>query len=502
MSAFQRHYPDWKAPAEDGRTVLWPEPAPLLADVRSNQRRLAAAANVHIQGVALPELRRRMRGFVGHDDSQPLIVTGHQVELHHPGVWVKNILINDIAARTDGRALHVALDTDSPKHLTLRWPGEALPISDDSRLTSAAWSGLLDPPTPAHLDDIRRKLADASAGWSFQPLLGEMINSLRRLSLESMNLPTALTNAMHELDWKLGLQHHIVLSSPIWAAEPYLLFAHDLLSNIEALARRYNAALADYRAAHGIRSKMRPMPDLFITDESIETPFWLDNLATSGRTRPTLFRTDGGWMLTLSDGRQFTFDPKADGWDAAQRLGRWLTETQHRLPPRALTQMLFLRLALADHFVHGIGGGRYDQVTDRLIADHYGIEPPMFAVTTATMYFPDAVGRQRVCMPCVKQEGHRVRHGLLGERKRDMVAEIAALPRRSPQRSQRYFQMHRQLAAAAADSDAIRRWQTKFEDSLERDKEEQTLFDRELFYALQPQSRLADMIAAYRQLFG
>jgi hypothetical protein len=322
------------------------------------------------------------------------------------------------------------------------------------------------------------------------------------LSLESHNLPAALTNAMHELDWKLGLRHHVVLSSPIWSVDAYLLFAHDLLSHTEVLASRYNAALAAYRQEHSIRSNQRPMPDLFITQESIEVPFWLDNLATGQRSRPTLFRVDDGWMLTLNDGNSFTFDPNADGWDAAQQLGRWLAQTQHRLPPRALTQMLFLRLVLADQFVHGIGGGRYDQVTDRLIAEHYRMEPPMFAVTTATLYFPEAVGRQRVCMPCIKQEGHRVRHNLLGERKRELVAQIAALPRRSAQRSERYFQMHKQLAAAATQTDAIQRWQAKFQESMQREKEEQTLFDRELFYALQPQSRLEEMIAAYRRLLA
>jgi exopolyphosphatase/guanosine-5'-triphosphate,3'-diphosphate pyrophosphatase len=37
----------------------------------------------------------------------------------------------------------------------------------------------------------------------------------------------ALTNATHELDWKLGLRHHVLLASPIWSSEPFLVFAHD-----------------------------------------------------------------------------------------------------------------------------------------------------------------------------------------------------------------------------------------------------------------------------------
>jgi hypothetical protein len=175
--------------------------------------------------------------------------------------------------------------------------------------------------------------------------------------------------------------------------------------------------------------------------------------------------------------------------------------TRHRLSPRALTLTTFVRLVMVDQFVHGIGGGQYDQVTDRFIAWHYGVEPPHFSVTTATMYLPAALGRQRVCLPCVKQELHRARHSLLGERKLQLVAQIQALPRRSRQRAQQYYQMHRELAGAAQASGALQRWQQRLLEAQQREKQEQILFDRELFYALQPQDRLRQMIERYARQF-
>ena len=88
-------YADWKAPADDGGVLLWPDPGQLLRDTEENQRRLAAADAVLIQGVPLPELRRCLRAWVGHDDEdQPLLAMGHQTELYHAGVWAKNALIN------------------------------------------------------------------------------------------------------------------------------------------------------------------------------------------------------------------------------------------------------------------------------------------------------------------------------------------------------------------------------------------------------------------------
>ena len=65
-----------------------------------------------VQNLPLPQLRRRVRQWVGHqDDSRPLVACGHQTELYHPGVWVKNVVIDAAARALDGQAVHVALDT-------------------------------------------------------------------------------------------------------------------------------------------------------------------------------------------------------------------------------------------------------------------------------------------------------------------------------------------------------------------------------------------------------
>jgi hypothetical protein len=56
--------------------------------------------------------------------------------------------------------------------------------------------------------------------------------------------------------------------------------------------------------------------------------------------------------------------------------------------PRALTLTLFARLCLADFFIHGIGGGKYDEVTDDIIRGYFRIEPPAYQVLSATLHLP------------------------------------------------------------------------------------------------------------------
>ena len=116
---------------------------------------------------------------------------------------------------------------------------------------------------------------------------------------------------------------------------------------------------------------------------------------------------------------------------------------------------------------------------------------------TATLYFPQAVGRSRVCVSCVLQEGHRLRHRVLGEEKDKLVAAIDAAPRRSIERSVLFHEMHRRLGAAA-DHPALRQWEERLAEAERRDREEKGLFDRELFYALQPRERLERLIRVYR----
>ena len=499
MQATAARYARWKAPAEDGQTLIWPAPADLLQDARDNHRRLADSDSILLQNVPLPDVRRAMRKWLGHEDDQLLIATGHQTELHHPGVWVKNALIDAVATKVNGRAFHFAVDTDEPKHLLLKWPGGSIPLSDNPSAKRAEWSGLLPPPTPAHLAEAERAFESASASWNFKPLIPDFLRSLRPQPLSSATLSSALTDAMHQLDWGLGLRYDAMIVSPLCFSEPYLLFVHHVLSRAGQFAADYNAALEQFRLENKIRTPGRPMPNLKATADSCEVPFWLDSLADGSRSRAAVARSSDSWSIRVEGRDEFCFDRAADGWDAADRLGHWLRQNALRLSPRALTLTSVLRLLVSDQFVHGIGGGQYDQVLDLLIERHLGIEAPRFSVTTATLFFPDAVGQPRVCLPCLVQEEHRTKHRVLGGQKMKMVERIAALPRHSSERAMLFYQMHDRLSAAWA-MPPVKDWEQNLRLAEERAQEERVLFDRELFYAIQPRERLTALIDRYRQV--
>jgi hypothetical protein len=489
-------YQDWKAPSEDGGVLVWPGEKQFQQETAENQKRLNGKDGARISGAPLKELRLRMRAWLGHQEiDQAIMATGHQAELYHPGVWVKNVVIDAAARRVGGEAIHFAIDSDEPKHLHLKWPDENWPITDDPNLPLAAWSALVAAPTPGHLKMVEEEARRIPAQWGYEPELLSLLDSMRRLALAERSLPGMLVDATHELDWGLGLKYQMLLASPIWAAEPYLMFVQHLLANAAEFAGQYNSALHEYRKQEGIKAPGRPMPDLKVNEEGIEAPFWIDDLADGTRQRAWLTRK--GSELLLGE-----FPIGKDGWDSAQQLGMWLRQRGWRIAPRALTLTMFLRMCVADQWVHGIGGGRYDQVLDRLIERHFGMEAPRFAVATATLYFPGAIGRQRVCLPCIRQEGHRIRHAALGQEKMKLVEQIDSLPRHSVQRGVLFQEMHRRLSDAVQSNPAIREWEKQARQSELRAEEELTLFDRELFYALQPEGRLTDLIQRVRQVMG
>ena len=501
MSSTVRAYADWKAPAADGEVLVWPEPSLLLEQTRENARRLAGERGLMIQNVPLAELRAEQRTWIGHDDVRPLVAMGHQIELYHPGVWAKNVLINEVAGKLGGAAYHFSVDTDAPKHLVLRWPGGSIPLTDDPKLAAAQWAGLVEAPTPAHLSEVERELAAAAKGWPFDPLALEVISAMRRLLLESGSLTRVLTNAIHQAEWMLGLRHHALLMSPVWESWPYLAFVHHIMARAEAFAGRYNSVLGEYRKDNGIRSGGRPWPDLSRKQLFCEAPFWLDSLDGGERLRAGVSMVHGKWTLNLANG-DFAFDPERPGRQAAEALGRVLAANRCRVAPRALTLTMFLRLMVADQFVHGIGGGRYDQITDRVIERFVGILPPAFAVTTATLLFPTAAGSRPVRVEPLVLEGRRMRHQGVNGDKMEMVRRINEAPRGSEQRRRLFFAMHGRLADSVREDARYREWEHRLEAAKQAQRQEKDLFDRELFFALQPEGRLRGVMGRYRELLA
>ena len=121
------------APDGNGEVLAEPDFDAVPALVEAN-RRLLNRDDVRIGGMSLREFRTLARSEVleaarspetavpGFTPNAPFLVAGHQPELSHPGVWVKNFALNGLARKLGGIPLHLIVDNDTLKNTSLRLP--------------------------------------------------------------------------------------------------------------------------------------------------------------------------------------------------------------------------------------------------------------------------------------------------------------------------------------------------------------------------------------------
>ena len=215
----------------------------------------------------------------------------------------------------------------------------------------------------------------------------------------SGRLSHGLAEARHLQEASWGARLVQIPQSELCSSEAFAWFVALLLSGADRLQPIYNRCLADYRRAHRLRGKTHPMPDLAEDDGWIETPLWV--WSASDPVRRGLWVRRRGGELLLSDRTQAvaTLPAGTDGdrtplADAVAELGA----RGVKIRTRALVTTAFLRLFLADLFIHGIGGAKYDQVTDAVCEQFLGIPLPPHATLSGTLrlpveYDPEASGR-------------------------------------------------------------------------------------------------------------
>ena len=230
----------------------------------------------------------------------------------------------------DADCLFAAIDSDAPKHLHLRWPGNPGRLPMIRRLATAEWCGVLGAPTVSHFEQIKSSLQTDAAHWSFTPMIGELMDDLEQQALRTPSLSAALTASMYRLDWSLGLRHQSIVMSRLWANEPYLSFVHHLIANADSFASIYNTALGEFREAHGIDNPGRPMPDLQSPKAVARFRSGSTISAATFAIRATVHGRPGQWRLEV-EGDAFNISADLDLATSAGGLQQFSRRHNRRL---------------------------------------------------------------------------------------------------------------------------------------------------------------------------
>ncbi|MEO0528976.1 MAG: hypothetical protein AAF266_00215 [Planctomycetota bacterium] len=394
-------YRQYRAPAHEGATLVdpsWSEqlawltnpPArPTLSIGALNLRELAASARQQL----LADAARYTRQYADVDTpsaGRPLVLSGHQPELFHPGVWFKNFALDALAKRASGVGVHLLIDSDLCRAPSIRVPTgsvaepRAETIAYDAVATTVPYEerAIND---PACFDSFAERTVRAVEPFVANPLVTELWRHAVAARDAMSTLASALSAGRHVIEREAGSTTLELPASQVADAEPFRRFAAELLARAAEVAEAYNAALADYRSAHRLKNAAQPLPDLETDASVFETPLWV--WSEEDPTRRALFVEVRDGALTLSD---------RAGWHQSGPLDvggivDWLSDLRSeglKIRSRALVTTLYGRLVLSDLFLHGIGGAKYDQVTDRFAERLFGMAPPPHATLSATLRLP------------------------------------------------------------------------------------------------------------------
>ncbi|MFQ3592025.1 MAG: hypothetical protein SNJ82_02415 [Gemmataceae bacterium] len=384
-------------------------------------------------------------------------------------MWLKNFVLAGFASRHHSIGLNLVVDNDTIKTTTVRLP-EGEPLAFDHFHGEQPWEErtIHD---EALFASFPRRLRAVMARWNLEPLAETFWSLLPTTGM----LGERFAVARRSLERLWGCYNAELPLSWLCETQSFQTFVHELISDAPRFAAVYNAVVQAYRAAHHIKSRNHPVPDLTQQGPWTELPLWTWNAGDQHRQR--VFVNARGQYRIRGE----------------------------KIRSRALLTTLFARLYLADWFIHGLGGGLYDQLTDAIVRRYLGIEPPGYAIVTGSRWLP--LPRTGVSWDDWRQQWRRLRdltyqpERFLDEQSAQqlapLIAERQAVLRQSPSRQQFARQralLERIAAPLASQREAVRQELAMLEQTLQKESRFQR---RDYSLVLFPEDSLRPWLTAW-----
>ncbi len=509
-------------PATDGEVLVEPA-ARTWRDLIAANVTLRERSGVRIAGRSAGELadhtrHQLYRGIGGVPPaalpSGTIIACGHQPAFVHPGVWVKHAAVRRAAEAWELAGLDLVVDNDAPVSGSLRVPqvgedglvGERQTAMMPGGSSGSAYEGRAAL-SAKEIDRFARAMSEALGERFAASAMPGYLEGLRGAGAE--DFVDQHLCGRRRVDDRLGVE---VPESRVSEAFGGPFVGH-LLADAAGFADAYNAALGDYRRAQGVRGVNRPLPDLMRDADRVETPFWV--YRPRERRRRLLVAAEGARLRLFGDreeiGAVARDDLLHDADGALASIAPW------RVRPRALTLTLWARLLVCDLFVHGIGGAKYERITDGIFRRYFRCEPPAYACVSATLRLPlplhgvGAAEAARARRDLRDLRFNPQRH--LVEAPRELIAERSRLVETSQQlreqrgdrlERRRIWQALRQINQRLLDArpDAFDQARTRLDLIRQQAASDTVANSREFFYCLQPCERLAALAAKVAEAMG
>lgn len=385
------------------RTILY---KCTLSDVAAQARRQLCRAACHYS-------RQYRDDILSGDEDRPIVLVGHQPELFHPGVWFKVFALSSFARRTGAIPIHLLADHDLCRSASVALPNgsgrppavERVPFDGATIPLPYECRSIVDRDLFASFSD---RVASRLRERGMDPLVARMWPRAVEGARQGLPLGQVLARARHALEADWGWQTWELPFSHFCGGEPFLRFVLAILVDIHRFVEIHNQALSEYRRAFRIRSRTHPVTPLQVAEGLYETPFWI--WSNENPIRRPLFIQQSERVARITDRDRICVElpPLHTAPEVVLEKLIDLSQRAIAIRPRALMTTMYARLVLGDYFIHGIGGARYDTLTDMLMVRFFEERPPHFAALTATILLPGA-GDDRVTLAELRQVTQELR---------------------------------------------------------------------------------------------
>ena len=320
---------------------------------------------------------------------QNVVVTGHQAIWHHCGILVKNFITNNFAVQVNGCGVHLVLDHDvcdtaltSPvytgdNHLNFKKTN----LEQSQHNIPLEFRAL---PNVKHVKFFIDSIPAKEKRFCYNVWTQNSVLNFNNLA-SFKNVADLITQFQAVLNSALGIDLLYLPISQMSESRCFIEFAISIFTNSVNFANIYNKGISEQIRTRKINPAQTIRP-LKIDDKNgiIELPFWL--VSSSGERFSLYVTTDnkknikfGTSFVILGVLDSSTFD------DKAQQFKKIMAKHGYYLRPKAISLTLFVRLYLTDWFIHGIGGGIYETITNYIIEKYYKIKNLYFGIATATL---------------------------------------------------------------------------------------------------------------------
>jgi hypothetical protein len=337
---------------------------------------------------------------------QYIIQSGHQPVFFHPGAWIKNIFLNELIKSPlldKCLGLNIVLDNDICKDLNISLPvlssNGNLKLEKVNFLSSTLIPNLPFEEYPCPSLELITKFTQ-NIICKLKLLESENKNILNNFKIfarclenssrfcnqnykrENLGKFFGLARRLYEQELKSTYLE--IPFSQICSSDEFLSFFLEIIKNIKSFSEVYNKQLDEYRKLFKIRNRAHPSPNLMVKENLIEVPFWIWREGDQRRKIFILREKEGNYLYNDSYGKIFLIEK--DGFKSLFSLKSILKEKKLKIRPKALLLTLYNRLFISDLFIHGLGGAKYDLVTDEIIREFFKVDPPRFLVVSCTLH--------------------------------------------------------------------------------------------------------------------